>query len=153
MESEEEPRETRFATARELGKHPGALLDAVIEGTRLVITRHGLPVAVMEATENIALMQRARRTAPTEAFEKEEEELDLASFGLPERAFEVLEAYERLRTAPAVRREMGWNHSEVAILMSKLEIERLTVRRLGGVTVTALGLRVIEAWKKRADES
>ena len=140
---------TRFVTARELSRSTGALLDAVTEGTRLVVTRAGLPIAVIEPSEELALLHRARSTAPVDVFEPSDPEpLDLTQFGIQEDEWVVLEAWSRLRNKDLVIRETKMSISAVSVAMVHLELNKLMQRTQLGYAVTDLGLRAVEAWKK-----
>jgi antitoxin (DNA-binding transcriptional repressor) of toxin-antitoxin stability system len=150
METESESSRTKFVTARDLGKHPGELLDAVIDGARLVITRWGYPVAVMEATENVVLENRVRRRAPTERFEGPEDEIDLDSFDLGPNGWSILDALARCRTPSEVSRETGLGFGEVAMGLTRCEVHHLVDRTFGGsYELSKLGERALKAWKER----
>ena len=149
-DEKESPTPPRFVTARDLSRHSSDLLDAVIDGARVVVTRHGMPVAVMEATDNVALMQRARRGAATEVFEEVEEEVDLDSFGLPAEVWPVLDALSRARSVDDVVRETGLSVGEVAISLTRCEAARLAGRVLGGrLVVSKRGEQALTTWRNR----
>ena len=138
----------RFVNARELGRRTGELLDAVIDGTRLGVTRHGIPIAVIDASEQVALRQRLNQRASLEPFE-EDEEVDLDSFGLPEDVWPVLEAYSRLESVDSTARVTGLSVGEVSIALVKTEIEKLTSRLGARLVLNDLGERALKAWRER----
>ncbi|HET7482683.1 MAG TPA: type II toxin-antitoxin system prevent-host-death family antitoxin [Actinomycetota bacterium] len=141
-ENDEKAREDiRFVTARDLGRHTAKLLDEVGRGIKIVVTRRGAPCASLVATENLMLLERARRPSPTESFE--EEELDLDSFELPAEAWTVLELFARLRNVDVVVSETDLSVQEVLATMSRLELRKLVALTPGGYRVTSLGRRAL----------
>ena len=150
MEQENLERAIRFVTARELSRHTSDLLDAIEGGVRVVVTRHGVPVVMMEASKEMGLLQKVRLTAPVEAFQEPEEDIELESFDLPADGWRVLDALSRSRSVSEVISQTGLTWGEVALSLTSCEVHRLAGRLFGGrYVVTELGERALKAWKER----
>ncbi len=141
---------TKFVTARELSRQTAKLLDAVSDGTRLVVTRHGMPTAVIEATEQLQLLNKVKERAPVEVFEPAEEPIDLGGLDLPEEAFLALDALDRLGdNKDRIIRDTGLGVNKALANLGRLEVHRLITRTSQGYLITRLGVRALSAWREQ----
>ena len=151
----------RFVTARELGRRTGELLDAVGRGTRIVVTRWGRPLCVIEPTEDVVLFARARQAARNrmaldewgDAPREDRPGPDLTTLGVDGYVLDVLESLERLGTHDAVIRDTGLPVSKTGAALGSLEVRKLIKRVHGGYAVTDDGLRVVGAWRRLDEEA
>ncbi len=149
----------RWVTARELARDSSRVLDEIqTSGTKMMVCRHGLPVALIspvgraaERAEVAALLETAdsgRRPASVaeeadpESLVREAETL-LGEADLRETERQVLLVADDSPTSTdAFLRVLGAGVSEVAVALTRLEVKGFLRMRSGLYTLTPDGARV-----------
>lgn len=142
----------RVVTARQLARETSRLLDELHrEGTCLLVTRHGYPVAAMYAA-GTSNLRAAIRSAATMAEPPDAGTVDVTAelerLALDPSEQRVLEGFLEKSTLDEIL-ALGLELQEVMRAAASLQFKQLVVRDLMGYKPTMLGRTIAKALRER----